>query len=144
MINVQEAFPECQKDDEYSWLNNRPGYSEIVAKFGEVLHEVQVNDYQGDTLVLLQKGDEFGVLKFGWGSCSGCDALQACYSISDLQDLVDRLESSIDWRTKDATVKYLKEHDWEGDYSWHYEELKAFPPGALQALGVADVEAVSE
>ena len=54
-----------------------PGdYSPILLSFdAEIVLAADDQDYQGDSYVLYRRGDSFGVLIFGWGSCSGCDAL---------------------------------------------------------------------
>ena len=57
-------------------------YQPIIDHFadehGEVLVQIEEDDYQGDTWVVYHHpgaGPRF--LTFGWGSCSGCDRLQA-------------------------------------------------------------------
>lgn len=100
-------------------------YDPLIHSFGEVLIKVDDGDYQGDSRVLLSKDGRFGILIFGWGSCSGCDALQACSGISDINDLRERLLASIRWGTKDETLQHLQTHDWEGDFS-NSEETRRF------------------
>lgn len=46
-------------------------YDDLVESFGyDVLVAEEEGDYQGDTMYLLRRGAEYGVLVFGWGSCS--------------------------------------------------------------------------
>ena len=66
-------------------------YQPIVDSFGNVLIQVDDADYQGDTRVLYEKDGKYGYLNFGWGSCSGCDALQACCNIEEIQELINSL-----------------------------------------------------
>src|SRR4029078_11844002 len=64
------------------------GYDLLVTCFGQIVVEVSDNDSQGDTRYLLRGPDaRWGVLVNGWGSCSGCDALQACGSYEALDGL---------------------------------------------------------
>ena len=93
-------------------------YGSFLGEFGEIIIQVDSNDYQGDSL-LIYKNDKnhFGFLSFGWGSCSGCDALQACDTVEDLQELMDHLYNSIIWfDSKDALSTFVNEHDWKSDY----------------------------
>lgn len=84
---IEEMFPGCNKSGAYSYFR-APSYSSIVAKFcDEVIIETWENDYQGSTYCLLRKENKYGYLEFGWGSCSGCDALEACSNYKDLQSL---------------------------------------------------------
>jgi len=84
-------------DSEYDWIEDRPNYDDIVATFGEIKAEASDSDYQGDSLYLIEKDGKYGIVTFGWGSCSGCDALQAANSQQDINDLQDDLESGIKW-----------------------------------------------
>lgn len=102
-------------------------YQPIINNLGTVLIQVDDNNYQGDTRVLYEKEGKYGWLIFGWGSCSGCDSLQACSSINEVQDLMDELNSQIEWF---SSLEELKERfrskDWELTYSWHAEETRDF------------------
>lgn len=99
--------------------------------------EVSDDDYQGDTRVLLRDGDRFGVLTFGWGSCSGCDALQACDSVADATALRNYLWGQVQW-TGDAgaTAAWLREKDWEATYM-SGERTRQFVAESLAALAGA-------
>ena len=98
-------------------------YQPIIEYFGKILIQVDDNGYQGDTRAIIQKDNKFGYLNFGWGSCSGCDALQACCSAKDVENLVLELQSDIKWFNSKKELKiYFKEKDWEGDYSWSKEQ----------------------
>lgn len=133
MVDVREKYPQVA-DGTYG-VKNGPSYDGICALFGTVLLKSDQDDYQGDSLVLIQNGERYGVLKFGWGSCSGCDALEGADTVKELQELVDELEASVKWFDKEGVIEYLSTHDWRGDYSWHYKELREFPNKALAALG---------
>ena len=55
-------------------------YQPLLESFGEILLKVDDEDYSGDSRLIFKKGEMYGFLIFGWGSCSGCDWLQGCNS----------------------------------------------------------------
>lgn len=129
-INVLNVYPELNNnDDGYFYVGC---YEPMVEAFGRrIIVAVDVQDYQGDSYRLIadgwEAGQRYGVLIFGWGSCSGCDALQACSSVKEVQELMDHLQDSVMWfADKDGLRKYMAEHDWGGDWSWHQEESHDF------------------
>lgn len=94
-----------------------PSYSSLIDSFEvTTLIEEHDNDYQGDSYLLLSNGSEFGLLIFGWGSCSGCDALEACSSPVEVTELRDELWNSITWRTESQMIEYLSAKDWSLEY----------------------------
>lgn len=116
------------------YLSTSPYFSEyqpMIAEFGEIMVQDDDDGYQGDSRVLYRDGTRFGYLVFGWGSCSGCDALQACSTIQEVQSLMDELMASIKW-FDDVTeaIQWFETHDWEGDYS----HSRKFVTAALAAL----------
>ena len=47
-------------------------YQPLLESFEyDILLQIDDNDYQGDSRLLFKDGDRFGILTFGWGSCSG-------------------------------------------------------------------------
>jgi hypothetical protein len=124
---INDLYPETiEKIGDEEFFSYQYDYTPMIESFGEVIIRVNVRDYQGDTWALLKRDCEYGYLQFGWGSCSGCDALQRCESVAEIAELYDRLAASIVWRTKEETIKWFKEHDWEGDYCYYEEEFKSF------------------
>lgn len=101
------------------------------------LVEVTDNDYQGDTRLLLWKDDKYGFLAFGWGSCSGCDALEAAADYEGYDAVVslrDELWESVTWfDSKEDALSYFQSKDWDLDY-WHGEEQKRFVTESIEAL----------
>lgn len=76
------------------------------------------HDYQGDSHALLEHGGEFGFLTFGWGSCSGCDAMEAAYGDRAAERAVlDGLCESIIWF---ATLREAKDHVSSRDTANHF------------------------
>lgn len=53
-----------------------PSYDEIIATFGDIVKQWEVGSYQGDYIYLLKEGDRYTLSVVGYGSCSGCDALE--------------------------------------------------------------------
>ena len=96
-------------------------YNPMIEDFGDVLFKVDDDGYQGDSYILygyMHKDSRFGFLNFGWGSCSGCDALQACSTWEEVQELYEDLRSQIKWfDSAEEAYKWFTGHDWEGDYS---------------------------
>jgi hypothetical protein len=102
-------------------------YDPIIESFGEVLIKVDDDDYQGDSRVLLKDGDKYGVLIFGFGSCSGCDRLQACSNYNEIDELIQDMHNDIHWfNSLDECKKWAEERDWELQHSWHCKETKDF------------------
>lgn len=117
-LDVKVMFPQ---NNDYSWFQH-PDYEDLVAKMcDEVVLGHSDSDYQGSSYYMVRKGEQYGYIEFGWGSCSGCDAMQACENYDDLQSLFDRLNDSIQWfNTREEFWHWcMHEHDWEGSYSWH-------------------------
>lgn len=128
MINAKELYPEYWKEEQENGDFYGPyDYQPIIDSLGNVLVQVDDADYQGDTRVLYESNGKYGYLVFGWGSCSGCDALQACDNMQDIQNLIEDLQNSIKWFD---TLSDLKTHfgnkDWELDWSYHVDETKDF------------------
>ena len=110
------------------WSSNEyVDYADIVSCFGNIIIEVQDDDYEGDIRFLLEKDGKFGFNIIGFGSCSGCDWLQGCDTMDEKQDLVDTIEREIEWfDTLDELKERFRTKDWELEYSWHQEETKRF------------------
>ena len=117
---LMKIYPGLNEDGH--WLYGVYDYQPLIDSFGEVLNQVELGSYQGDTTALLQKDNLYGLLQFGWGSCSGCDALQGCNNINELVELYEDLRNSIRWISKEEMLKFFKEHDWEGGHSWYEQE----------------------
>ncbi len=136
MKTAVELYPEHAKDEQENGYFYVPGdYQPILNEFGEILVQVDDQDYQGDSRVLYRDGSRFGWLQFGWGSCSGCDSLLACGSMEDVQELIGQLQSEIKWfDSKKEAIKFFETHDWQGDYSSHADGQKEFIRRSLEVL----------
>ncbi len=106
------------------------GYEDLIAAFGmTVLHTVELGRYSGDTLVFFHHtyDDLYAFLTFGWGSCPGCDALQACGSYQDTYDLYLELYGGLRWfQTPAEAITFFDTHDWQGEYYSDADELSGF------------------
>lgn len=136
-INVNDVYPELN-EDRYSFCVG--DYEPMVSAFGQrTIVSADDDDYQGDSYRLIADGpradERYGFLTFGWGSCSGCDALQSCGSVEELQSLADQLQDSVLWfPSKEALREYMEKHDWEGDWSWHREASHDFRRQVMEFL----------
>ncbi len=121
------------KDDDGSYFYGPSDYNPIIQSFGEVLVQVDDDDYQGDTRVLLRKDGRYGFLNFGWGSCSGCDGLQACSSFREIEELIQGLERDIKWfdTLAEAQAYIGNDAEREGSYYYHEDEWAKFKAAAL-------------
>jgi hypothetical protein len=107
----------------------------MIDAFGKVAIQVDDDDYQGDTRVLYDNDGKIGFLIFGWGSCSGCDALQACVHFFEVQQLCDELQNDIKWfDSKEDALKWAKEKDWATEWFWHEEGGKEFVQKVIEYL----------
>lgn len=134
MKNAKELYPEYWKDEQESGSFYGPGdYQPIIDEIGNVLIQVDDNDYQGDSRVLYEKDGKYGYLIFGWGSCSGCDSLQACNNTKDIQELIDGLVNDVTWfDSLEELQKHFSGKDWELEYCWQADETKDFIAKVLE------------
>nr|WP_221374503.1 hypothetical protein [Actinoplanes polyasparticus] len=124
--------------DEYGSLTGDAyGYDNLLASFDvPVVLKVDDNDYQGDSRLLLKDGERWGILTFGWGSCSGCDAYEACSGLADYVELRDQLWNDIHWEANAAALlAYIDGKDWSLEYGWYRDDaMRAFLEKAREWL----------
>lgn len=129
---------ERMRGDESSvdWMD----YDDLIGLFcDEIVVEASDDDYQGDTYAILRRGDEFGYLEFGWGSCSGCDALQACENDEEGAKLANELAEGVEWQTgREALKEWIAGKDWPGGYSWYRSGFPKFAEKVREA-GLGDI-----
>jgi hypothetical protein len=135
MKTAQEIYPDCTEHGGF-WAPSN--YQPILDQFGEIVLQVDDGDYQGDSRLIYKNGEQYGLLIFGWGSCSGCDSLQACDSYKDIDELMASLQARIKWDTKENLLKYISEKDWEAEYCWHADETRQFVEQAKRLLAEVD------
>lgn len=119
-----------------SYLTGVSDYDPIIQSFGDVLVQVDDNDYSGDTRALLRKDGRYGFLNFGWGSCSGCDGLQACSSYEDVEDLITSLKGDIKWfdTLAQAQAYIANDEERQGSYYYHQEEWEKFKTAVAEVV----------
>ena len=116
-------------------------YDPIIRGLGDVLVQVEDDDYSGDTRVLLKNDDRYGFLVIGWGSCSGCDALQSCNTFAEVDELINEIEGDIKWFDTLAEAKAYIANDDErsGSFYAHCDEWIEFQTKVAR-LEAADVQ----
>ena len=148
-LTFATLYPEeAQRTVEWESFYAPFDYAPILTAIGEergatIALQVDDGDYQGDSRVLYAAGDTYGYLNFGWGSCSGCDALQGCSSPADVDQLASGMAQEVRWGTKAEMGAFFRDHDWKGDYHWHSKEMRRFIREACTILGV-DAPALEE
>lgn len=145
MMTVEEVaalFPNAERKYEWGSDFEHPSYMEVISKLGTPKLVVEDKDYQGDTRVLYEEADgRIGFLVFGWGSCSGCDALQGADSYGELTELINDLQRSTKWfASKAEALAWFRSHDWKGDFSWYHREMTDFLKQAFVYLGGSEEE----
>ena len=117
---------------------HQPSYDELIDEFGTVLLKASDGAYQGDTYVLLQYDNDYGYLNFGWGSCSGCDALEGCGSWAELDELRDTLSDQIHWEEgAEKMLGWWLAKDWGGEYNSMDEAKQQFVVDGRKILEIA-------
>ena len=95
-----------------------PTYHEGFKSLGfEILEWVTFGTYQGDYAVILKEDDTLGFVVIGYGSCSGCDALEACNSNEEYRELMHSVIQSIYWGTQEELLSKI--NDKYDDNNWY-------------------------
>lgn len=131
MKKAVEIYPDAY-DGQHEYFFGPSDYQPILEEFGTILTQIDDEDYQGDSRVLLKKDNKYGILIFGWGSCSGCDSLQACDSYEEIDQLIESFYNDIIWfDSLEDCKKWVRERDWELQYCFHCDETKQFIENVL-------------
>jgi hypothetical protein len=127
----------CDIKDKDGYIN----YDDIAATFGELVEQGKSDDYQGDEWFLLKrvtdKGVEYGFLEQGFGSCSGCDALQACGTEHEYNELINEMFLRIKWDSAPNLLAWFETYDWTGHWSGSSEECRQFIKESIEHLKAA-------
>jgi hypothetical protein len=113
---ARDLFPGfCKQcDDGDAFPHHDGSYGSIFAGLGKVIWEGTFGSYSGEEGRILRrhsygsKGQVFGFVVNGYGSCSHCDSLQACSTVQDLDELIEHLEGSVQWGTADEIIALLQ------------------------------------
>jgi len=123
--------------EEYFNTELPKNYNHIVESMDvEILFEKMEGDYQGDAQYILRnpKG-EYGLLTFGYGSCSGCDAFEGCSNLLEYSELRDSLNNQILWyRTATELYEFIRNRDWETQAVYHTYLGKDFVVESLEYI----------
>lgn len=115
MEMVRNAHPDF--DETSSWPSFY--YENMVEALGNVAYIEQLGSYEGDYFVLYDDDIGYGVLIFGYGSCSGCDALEACDTLHQAAELLQSLDNAIirfdDWT---ELMKWIDSRDGLNSHWW--------------------------
>lgn len=122
MRTAKEIY-EKEQLGEYEEIAN---YQPMLEEFGKILIQVDDDDYQGSSYLLYEIGSGYGYLCFGWGSCSGCDELQACRSMEEVQELMDKLYKEIKRFENIKDLKQFFNKEWELCHEGHEESFPSF------------------
>lgn len=99
-------------------------YDDLVESFGfGVVVRAGEEDYQGTYFYLLKDGGRYGTLDVSYGSCSGCDSLQACDTPEEVTALRDDLFDTIKWY--DSTDRLVEELIAREVSSYHWRDQEA-------------------
>jgi hypothetical protein len=120
-------------------LPEYPSYMQLVESYGlEVIESLMLGSYQGDILMVLRNDSgQFGLLVTGYGSCSGCDALEGCRGkAKELETLRSDLCDSIVWYGCGDFVEYITTKDFKLEYYGQKEmdKLKPFIAAAKEKV----------
>ena len=134
MKDIREVYPTTKHSyGEYFW--GPSDYTPLLESMGyPIVLRVDDDDYSGDSRLLFKDGDQYGMLLFGWGSCSGCDALQACGNYREIEELRERLLKIIHWGSAQELLDYIEHKDWEVEWSYHTKETRDFVAKAKEIL----------
>jgi hypothetical protein len=137
MKTADEMYPNLGEEGFYG-----PGdYGPVLESIGAIAIQVDDDNYQGDSRVLYRgKGDCWGVLLFGWGSCSGCDSLQACSHRKEIEELRDDLATRVRWGTREEILAYLMSKDFETESSYREDKIKQFVSKATSLLAAQNTQ----
>lgn len=96
-------------------------YDHLVEDKVTVLESENLGSYQGDIVYLVKSPRRYGFLSVGYGSCSYCDALEACQSLEEVERVQKNIYNSIKWfKTLDEVKAYILSDDQE--LQWYHHE----------------------
>jgi hypothetical protein len=125
---IEYVYPDCKHKDYFS----SPGdYLPLLKSFNyNIIIQLDDSDYQGETRILYDNEGKIGHLQFSWGSCSGCDSLQACNSYKELDELRNQLHKDIVWYDD----KSLALNHFENSYNIDCDNEKEFKKLVIEYL----------
>jgi hypothetical protein len=112
-------------------------YTPIINDIGKVLLRYDESNYSGDTfLLMVVETDNFyklAYVEFGWGSCSGCDALQGCESYREIDEVYASIAGNIKtFESKENAIEYFNSAEFLSQ--WQSNEKREFVELAIAYL----------
>jgi len=138
MVGTKVRFHYTCNEEGYADFIPYPSYGHLVEIAGnDIKASVEIGSYEGDYLFYcinrFTNKQGFGV--FGYGSCSGCDMLQGCDTMEELQDAQDAILGTIVWHdTKDELIEYLENRDIK--LQWYGEEEDDYTKFVAQVIAL--------
>jgi hypothetical protein len=135
MKPIKEIYTHCEDTEGYFIAEG--DYLPLLESMGQILVKVDDHDYSGDSRVLYKDGDKYGILIFGWGSCSGCDALQGCDSFEEIEQLRTKLFNDIRWFAKEEVLNRLEDLEYWKTQSIYWcddEKMESFLQQSIEAV----------
>ena len=128
MKTAIELYPEyAKREQEDNYFYGPCDYQPIIDSIGNVILQVDDEDYQGDSRIIYKNGNRYGFLIFGWGSCSGCDALQGCESMEEVQNLINDLVNDVRWfESLEDLQAYFKTKDFSLEFYYNSDATEEF------------------
>ena len=121
MKAILKALRENNKDIKEDYWSCSAGYEDAFGDCEKLLWEA-VGDYQGDYFALLKGPDgRYGFVVIGYGSCSGCDGLEAVRGygeegieareakLKEVAEYLNGIRDGVHWEpTKERMKEYLQ------------------------------------
>jgi hypothetical protein len=101
-------------DSNYDTLLEKQGY--------EIISGRSFGGYQGDYLYLLYYNGLYGFVIIGYGSCSGCDALQACNTQEEVDALMEDIVRNIHWGNIEEILAVIEKNLKGYNHNWYNYE----------------------
>ncbi len=115
MRTAREMYPDLGDGDRFYGCGD---YTPIIESLGSIEVRHDDDDYQGDTFALVKDSERYGYVEIGWGSCSGCDALQGAESYDDVDKLAASIANGVRWfDNAAAALEWFRTTDWDGMWS---------------------------
>lgn len=130
-----------------------PDYKLGLERLGyEILAWEEFGSYQGDYAAIVKSGSNIGFVVIGYGSCSGCDELQACdwpwwnngseetkkrfeKADQEIRSLFEGIERSIVWGSPSDLTRFILSNERSGlDWYRHDSSFKESRKNLVEAL----------
>lgn len=114
-----------------------PSYIDLLEATGLTVETSKdFGSYQGDSIAVVSDGVRRGIVVWGYGSCSGCDALEGAtpsywredeeQDWSEVNSLADSLLESVRWAPDGDVSLIAKEMLDKNDWYLYDEEMKSY------------------